>query len=94
MNPISTMMKPRPSHTEKAGCGHDINLLGFELEDSLSHQQGRFGISLDDLLECSGHVENNQWDNNQVTLHLCHITQEIVLWGPLGCEVPSQMAFS
>lgn len=65
MNPISTMMKPRPSHTEKAGCGHDINLLGFELEDSLSHQRGRFGISLDDLLECSGHVENNQWINRR-----------------------------
>lgn len=61
LNPLSIMMKSRPSHTEKAGHGHAINPLGFELKASLFHQQGRFGISLGDLLKCSGQVENSHW---------------------------------
>lgn len=62
---LSTMMKPRPRHAEKAGHGHAINPLGYELKASLFHQQGRFGILLGDLLKCSGHVENNQWINRR-----------------------------
>lgn len=58
-------MKPRLSLTEKAGRGHAINPLGFELKASLFHQQGRVGISLGDLLKCSGHVENNQRINQR-----------------------------
>lgn len=52
-------------HREGWRHGHAINPLGFELEASLFHQQGRFGILLGDLLKCFGHVRNNQWVNRR-----------------------------